>query len=139
MFVEDVRTHVGAWPIKGGKMEVVLESNSGSLHTGSIEDICIDECRRTFLQVSRLFEYCLSHKGSHINPHLLNRVMENIHLTQQTYRSLLMGFSERSALAHMTAMSCDQVREGIAGYQGNLEIDQTVESLKNCADSCRQL
>lgn len=120
-------------------MEVVLESSSGSLHTGSIEDVCIEECRRNYLQVSELFDYCLKHKGSHINSHLLTLIMENLQLTQQTYRALLMGFSERSALAHMMAMSCDQVREGIIGYQGNVEIDQTVESLKNCADSCRQL
>ncbi len=120
-------------------MEVVLESSSGSLHTGSIEDICIDECRRSYLQVSGMLDYCLRHKGSHNNPQLLTLIMENLHLTQQTYRSLLMGFSERSALAQMVAMSCDQVREGINGYQGNPDIDQTVEALKNCADSCRQL
>jgi sorbitol-specific phosphotransferase system component IIA len=120
-------------------MEVVLESNSGSIQTGSIQDICIDECRRTYLQVSEVLDYCLRHKGSHVNPSLLTIIYENLLLTQQTYKALLMGYSQRSALAELTAMSCNLVREKLTGFQGNIEIDQTVEALKNCADSCRQL
>lgn len=68
-------------------MEVVLESNSGSIHTGSIQDICIDECRRTYLQVSEVLDYCLKHKGSHVNPSLLTIIYENLLLTQQTYKA----------------------------------------------------
>lgn len=120
-------------------MEVVLESSSGSIHTGSIQDICIDECRRTYLQISELLDYCLKHKGSHISPTLLTSIFENLQLTQQTYKALLMDYSEKSALAQLAAMSCEQVRKGISGYRGNEEIDQSVEALRNCADSCRQL
>lgn len=50
-----------------------------------------------------------------------------------------MGYSQRSALAELTAMSCNLVREKLTNFQGNIEVDQTVEALKNCADSCRQL
>lgn len=120
-------------------MEIVLESASGSLSPDNLNDLCIRECRLAFAHGLEVLDECLLQKGKYVEKGLLSSLMECLQLVVITEKALLENYSQAMALCDLAALSCDNAREKLQRISPNKIIDQGIEALKNCADSCRQL
>jgi hypothetical protein len=130
---------VAIWPTKEDSVDIVLESASGSLSTENLNDLSIRECRLAFAHGLEVLDECLLQKGKYIQKDLLSSLIECLQLVNLSEKALLERYSQAVALCDLAAMACDGLREKLQRLESNLIIDQGIEALKNCADSCRQL